>query len=67
MKLKVFNRTIWIMLAAKGTIWFWNTPKTKFSPTQRIDSLLAVERVFLREYRVYIYTFKVGRLQVLIF
>lgn len=52
-------------LSRPNTVW-WHLIKTKKSPLQRVDSILALERVFIRKYRVYVWNFKIGRFQLLV-
>lgn len=53
-------------MAPKGTCWFFNVKGNKHRPIQRADTFFAIQRVYIRYAKIYIYAVIIGRLQVLI-
>ena len=51
----IFGKIIYIIIATKGTCW-WHSNKA-----DRVDSLIALNRTYFREYREYSYSLIVGR------
>lgn len=67
MKINLFGYAVIFDMAPKGTVWRYVLPANSSERLrQRVDSLIALERVYIYEERVYIYVFKCVRLQVMI-
>lgn len=66
MKFKIGKFTVGFELAPKRTVWWVQLPETKNQVRQRIDALVALQRIFARDLNVYVYQIHLGRLQIMI-
>lgn len=57
------RRFIYFSWAAKGLIWWYPIANTAIVPRQRVDTFLCFDRSFVRDYGVYVYTFRFFRFQ----
>jgi hypothetical protein len=65
MKFRIGKFNVEVELSPKGTVWWIQLPENKNHPQQRIDALFALERIFVRKMRVYVYCLRIGRLSAI--
>lgn len=66
MKTFVFNGyLVSVDVSRPKTVWFYNFKDSEKSPAQRVDSLICLERVFIRYLGIYLYTLKIGRIHIM--
>lgn len=60
MKFKIVNWSFLINKSKKTGVWWHNVKPKLNTPNQRADDLVALKRIWIREYRVYVYQLNIG-------